>query len=86
MKKTCSSHKRLYASPVLAEHALIEAHQRNDYSHGKGPVNFYECTICGYYHLTSKGEILPQLKELFTSGKIQKDRQAHFWEQRLRKK
>ena len=76
----------MYASRVLAEQALIEAHQRNDYNHGTGPVNVYECTSCGYFHLTSKGEMLPQLKDLITSGKIHQERQAHFWEQRLRKK
>lgn len=69
----------------LAEDALLSAWTVYDYSPQNGPVNVYQCTECGYFHFTSKGQMLPQLKEQWANGEILRQREANRWLQRLKK-
>jgi len=78
----CSSGKICYDSETIAEEALIQNHARNNYSSGQGPINIYECHICGSYHFTSKGVVNPILEE--EKGRIKKLREAYNWEDRFR--
>lgn len=83
---SCPSNKKGFASNTLAEEALLEAHHRNYYKDHNGPVNIYECDDCGQFHLTSKGELNTRLKEMLASGRLNKIREANFWESKLKKR
>lgn len=85
-KSNCISHKKVYITQALAEEALLEAHQRNYYRNHSGPVNVYACSNCGYFHLTSKGEMNSQLKEMLASGTLLKMKEANYWESKLKKR
>jgi hypothetical protein len=82
----CSSHKKVYATKEIAEDALIEAHTQFDYGRGNGPVAIYQCEDCGYYHLSSKGVINEKLDKYLKEGKIQKQKEANWWMNKMKKK
>ncbi|MEQ8424623.1 MAG: hypothetical protein RIA63_07920 [Cyclobacteriaceae bacterium] len=82
----CPSGKRSYHSLELAEEALIGAHIAYHYPKGTGPIDVYLCDDCGQYHLTSSGEMNPRLEEMLKEGEIQRQREAVWWEGRVRKK
>lgn len=84
MIKSCSTGKNYYFDEKTAIEALIEHLGRNNFSHGAGPVNVYNCNICDGYHFTSKGEPLPLLKSSDVKNRIKKLRQASDWEGRYR--
>lgn len=84
--KTCSSGKRIYTSATLAEEALLEAQARGHFQPGKGPVNVYLCDTCSNYHLTSRGPMHDKLKEAIEQGSLARMRQAHAWEQKLKRR
>lgn len=82
----CSTGKRVYLSREQAEEALIGARTRFDYAKGQGPVNVYVCEDCGYFHLTSKGVINPVLDRQLKEGKIDREKEADAWLNKLRHK
>jgi hypothetical protein len=82
----CSSHKKVYATKEIAEDALIEAHIQFAYANGSGPISVYQCEDCNYYHLSSKGQINNKLAEYLKEGKIQKQKEANWWTDKLKKK
>lgn len=82
----CSTGKKQFSSQELAEEALIQLHAVNDFSGQKGPVNVYLCDICGYYHLTSKGDVNPRLLDEQKKGRLRIQQQAARWEEKLRNK
>ncbi len=68
----------------LAVDALIEAWTRFDYTHTTGPIAVYQCEDCGNYHLTSQGKINETLQKHITSGKIQRQKEADRWIEKLK--
>lgn len=84
--QTCITGKRCYINLELAEEALVGAHIAYDYGKGGGPVNLYQCEDCGYYHFTSRGEMNERLKRMLHEGEIRRQKDANWWEERLRKK
>ncbi|GAB1446745.1 MAG: hypothetical protein KF860_10860 [Cyclobacteriaceae bacterium] len=84
--KTCPSYKRCHATYELAEEALIGAHIAYDYDKGSHPVGVYQCDQCGQYHLTSHGEVNARLQKMLNEGEIQKQREADWWEGKIRRR
>jgi hypothetical protein len=82
---TCVSNKKPFLSKELAEEALIESHSQFEHK-GGGPVAIYQCEDCGYFHLTSKGQMNPRLATLIQEGKIDRARQANQWLHKIKKK
>lgn len=83
---TCVSNKKIYLTEVLAEEALLEARIQFDYPSGRGPVAVYRCEDCGYFHLTSQGAMNEKLKSYLSSGKIDKQKEANRWLDKLKRK
>jgi hypothetical protein len=81
----CVSNKKVYQTAELAEEALIEAHAQFEYK-GGGPIGVYRCEDCGYFHLTSKGDMNSRLAELIKEGKIERAREANHWLHKIKKK
>ncbi|HEY5692710.1 MAG TPA: hypothetical protein VIS49_14740 [Cyclobacteriaceae bacterium] len=84
--QTCRSGKRCFINFELAEEALIGAHVAYNYGKGSGPVGVYQCGECGHYHLTSQGIVNKRLEQLIKNGDIQKQREAHQWEGKWKKR
>lgn len=82
----CVSNKRVYVTEDIAEQALIEAHTQFEYKKGSGPIGVYRCEDCGYYHLTSQGTVNNTLASLLKEGKIQRQKEANQWINRLKKR
>lgn len=82
----CVSGKKVYLTREHAEEALIGAHTRYDYANGQGPVNVYQCEDCGYYHLTSKGTLNDVLARQKQAGKIDRDKEAAAWLNKLKRR
>jgi hypothetical protein len=82
--RTCPTKKRQYLTQVQAEEALIEA--RKAYPQREGPIAVYQCDDCGYYHLTSKGEVNSRLAEFLKSHKMDLHREADHWVKKMKKK
>lgn len=82
----CISGKRMYSSKEVAEDVLIEAWTRFDYSSGNGPVAVYQCEECGSFHLTSKGAMSEKLSQAIAGGKIQRQKEADRWMEKIRRK
>lgn len=82
----CVSNKKVYPSKEIAEDALIEARTQFEYKIGSGPVAIYQCEDCGYFHLTSKGPMNQKLEQLMKDGKIQRQKEANQWLNKIKKK
>jgi len=82
---TCTSGKKVFLSQQMAEEALIEAWGRYDYAPNAGPISFYQCEDCGYYHFTSQGRMNERLAKEIASGKIKLQREANHWERKMKK-
>jgi hypothetical protein len=82
---TCVSGKKVFLTQQLAEDALIEAWGRYNYTSGNGPISFYKCEDCGYYHFTSQGTMNERLAKEIASGKIKLQREASHWERKIKK-
>ena len=82
----CISHKKCYSSQEIAEDALIEARTSFEYAKGNGPIAVYRCDDCGYFHLTSRGEINQRLADSMKTGKIQLQKEANKWLDKMKKK
>ena len=83
---SCETKKKQYLTESAAEDALITAWTTYGYKDNRGPIGFYICDSCGYYHLTSKGDINSRLAQLFASGKIRKQEEANRWIEKLKRK
>ncbi|MEQ9467884.1 MAG: hypothetical protein RLN88_10770 [Ekhidna sp.] len=84
MKSRCISGKLSFAVESLAIEALIQNHIRNSYRDGQGPVNIYLCEDCGEWHFTSKGSKHHLLNDPEVRERIDSERRAYEWEQRLK--
>lgn len=82
----CVTGKKAYLTQELAEEALIGAHTRFDYGKGQGPVNVYRCEDCGNFHLTSKGTINAKLNRQLKEGKIDREKQANDWLNKIKRR
>ncbi len=82
----CVSNKKVYLTEDIAEQALIEAHTQFEYTRGSGPVAVYRCDDCGYYHLTSQGQMNQTLERLLKDGKIQRQKEANQWVHKLKRR
>lgn len=82
----CVTQKKLYLTQQLAEEALIGARTRFDYAKSYGPVAVYRCDDCGYFHLTSKGPVNEALTQQLKDGKIDRQKQADDWLNKLKHK
>ena len=82
----CVTGKKMFPSMETAEDALINAWVRFSYPDGAGPVNVYRCDDCGHFHLTSSGEMNARLSQYLKEGKIERQRDAAFWEKKLKKR
>ncbi|MCI0750497.1 MAG: hypothetical protein L0Y35_01545 [Flammeovirgaceae bacterium] len=76
----------MYLSEALAEDALIEARTAYEYPKGTGPIAVYQCDECGYYHLTSKGPINEKLSKYMADGKLNLQKEANRWLDKLKKR
>ena len=77
----CSTHKYEYISKELAEDALIDQHIYKGFLPHEGPQDVYECNICGYWHLSSKGGTRnARLQEEIDSGELKRKQTASRWE------
>jgi hypothetical protein len=83
---TCETKKKMYPTESLAEDALINAWTIYEYKDNLGPIGFYQCDICGAYHLTSKGEMNKRLAQYVASGKIKREAEAHRWMDKFKRK
>lgn len=84
--KGCITGKKIYESQEVAENVLIEAWSRYDYAPGRGPLAVYRCDDCGRFHLTSSGEMNPKLAQHLKEGKLQLQKEANYWLEKLKKK
>jgi ABC-type ATPase with predicted acetyltransferase domain len=82
----CITGKRRYPSEQIAEDALIEAQTNFNYASDNGPVAVYQCEDCGDYHLTSRRPMNDRLARLLAEGKIQRQKEANFWQNKFRNK
>ncbi len=78
----CSNGKIGYDTCDLALEALIDHRARFNHKENSGPINVYECTICGLWHFTSKGIINPILNDKETKKRIERLSHAYYWENR----
>jgi hypothetical protein len=81
----CSTHKKVFVSHELAEEALIQTHIQFDYPKGGGPIAVYPCEDCGYFHLTSKGNMNERLSQEIKNGKIHQQKEASHWLGKLKR-
>jgi hypothetical protein len=76
----------VYLTEDLAVEALIQAHVHFDYSRSGGPVTVYRCDDCGYYHLTSQGQMHVKLDEYLKSSRNKYDKEAEKWIKKFKSK
>ena len=76
----CTTGKVCFLNKEDAEEELLinRAKYRN------GPVNIYECQICGNYHFTSKGEMHSGLLTGKNKDKINRESEAQYWLNKLK--
>jgi hypothetical protein len=77
-----SCNKRSYGYENLALDALINA--RINFG-GNTAINYYQCTSCSQWHLTSQGNIHPKLAEYLANGTIKKQQESENWERKFRR-
>ncbi len=82
----CITHKKVYPTLEIAEDALIDARTSFDYAPHSGPIAVYQCEDCGHYHLTSKGTMNQKLAKFISEGKIQRQKEANRWLDKLKRK
>jgi len=70
----------------MAEDALIEARAKFSYAPSSGPIAVYQCEDCGFFHLTSKGKMNERLAKQLGEGKIDLQKEANRWLDKLKKK
>ncbi len=82
----CVSGKKMYVSQEVAEDVLIETRTKFEYAPDQGPVAVYKCEDCGQYHLTSKGIMNVKLSQALAEGKIQLQKEANKWLDKLKRR
>ena len=82
----CSTGKKIYDTEQIAEDGLIEAWIRYKFGVSNGPIAVYRCDDCGYYHLTSRGPMNMKLASYIAEGKIKKQSDINFWEDKFKKR
>ena len=82
----CISHKKVYPTQEIAEDALMDARTHFDYSPKGGPVAVYHCEDCGHYHLTSKGAMNERLALYIANGKLNRQKEANRWLDKMKNK
>jgi len=82
LRDNCPTGKRSYLSAAIAEEALIQSHVIGNHREGSGPINYYQCELCGNWHLTSKGDSILIKEEL--KKRIDREKNAYEWEKKLR--
>lgn len=82
----CVSGKKMYSSLEVAEDVLIEAWTRFEYSTGQGPVAVYQCEDCGQFHLTSQGPMNEKLSKALSEGKIDRQKEADRWLNKIKRR
>ena len=83
---TCSSGKKIYASQTIAEDILIDLWSNFDYSPTQGPISVYQCEDCGFFHLTSQGNMSEKLAKELENGNIKRAKEANKWANKLKKR
>ncbi|HYC84644.1 MAG TPA: hypothetical protein VEB86_05450 [Chryseosolibacter sp.] len=86
MTVKCISGKRSYPTHAVAEEALIELWNRNDYRAGNAPLDTYHCEDCGNYHLTSRGPMNERLARYLSTHESKINKEAARWLDRFRNK
>ena len=77
----CPSRKIIYYNEQEAKEGLIKLHVKYLNSSTR---TFYTCSQCGYFHLTSSGEIDDTLKQAQQTGRINQLSEADYWIRKLR--
>ena len=77
----CPSGKRTYESERTAVEALINA--RILYVNNKS-CTVYQCHDCNQWHLTSDGNLHPDLAEFLNKNNVNRIREANHWEDKLK--
>lgn len=65
---------------------MIETQSKFDFASGNGPIAVYRCDDCGYYHLTSRGPMNERLAKFISDGKLQLQKEANRWIEKLKHK
>jgi hypothetical protein len=86
MNSRCISGKRQFSSEQLAEDVLVELWSKNDYVQNHAPIAVYKCDDCGLYHLTSRGPMSQKLSDYLKSSKINLDKEANKWLDKLKRR
>jgi ABC-type ATPase with predicted acetyltransferase domain len=76
----------MYDSKEIAEEVLLETWSRFEFASNNGPVAVYQCEDCGRYHLTSKGPMNEKLAQALREGKIQRQKEANRWADKLKRR
>lgn len=84
--KPCVTGKKMYPTMEIAEDALIEARTQFEYKANQGPIGVYVCDDCGYYHLTSQGKMNDRLAAQLKDGKINLQKEANQWIDKLKQR
>lgn len=74
----------MYDTEELAIEALIANRSRFHHASHSGPINVYQCEDCGRWHFTSRGPAHPVLESEEVRKRIDLNREAGYWEQKLR--
>ena len=82
----CVTGKKIYDTREMAEDGLIETWIRFKIGAGNGPVAIYKCDDCGFFHLTSRGPMNEKLAAHIADGKIKKQSDINFWEDKFKKR
>ena len=78
----CRTNKKVYQTVEIAEDALLEANIKFE----RGPIAIYKCEDCGYYHLTSQGQMNEKLAAFIAAGKLKQQKEANGWLDKLKRK
>lgn len=84
--RQCPSGKRMYASQEIAEDVLIETRTRFEFGPGRGPIAVYQCDDCRQFHFTSKGPMNEKLSKALAEGKIDRQKEAEKWLDKLKRR
>ena len=75
----CVTGKVCFETKEQAEEALVN----NRIRYNSGPTTFYQCNDCGFFHFTSQGSEHSSLSDEETKDRIDRERDAGFWEDKL---
>lgn len=81
----CSNGKIQYNSEQEALNALIDHRARFHHSPNSGPINVYKCTICEFWHFTSRGLRHSILEDQEQKEKARILSASYDWERKFKK-